>query len=109
MIAPPPKRIEDASPGAAVVESQAREGRSDARIHRTIPRDTVSPGRDQGGSKKKTSVDVGMGDDSNGGGGEAAPQQKGRALAALGMVGGRPAAVLLAKLRPRDRPPVGFR
>src|SRR5690348_2240937 len=50
-----------------------------------------------------------MGDDSNGGGGEAAPQQKGRALAALGMVGGRPAAVLLAKLAGGQRFPVRVR
>src|SRR5574337_1751168 len=50
-----------------------------------------------------------MSDDSNRGGGKTATAKESRALAALGVIGGGSGSVLLAKLRPRQRRPVGVR
>ena len=77
------------------------EGRSDAGVYGNIS--FATPFHDaaiRDDRKTMTSIagvaNLGMGDDSNCGGGETATQEEGRALAALGMVGGRSRAVLLA-------------
>src|SRR6185437_97137 len=90
------------------------EGRSDVGVYGTVsfatPFHHAAIRDDRKVMASNTGIaNLGMGDDSNCGGGETATQEEGRTLAAFGVVGGGLAAILLAQLRRGQGSPVGIR